>query len=125
MKDIFDLLPDQQTRMFDEKSEEGIRKTPNGMAHWTGSGPKGKTCRECHHYSNEGRHAAGAKGHAAGQLKPGRCWKTIEIRKAQEMTRKGTKPPKFAWHMAACKYFEQHPNPPVAVERKYGHRSNW
>lgn len=120
MSDIFDLLPDHQTKMFDEESEQGLRRTPKGMAHWSGGGPRGKTCRECQHYTNEGRYSSGSKRHAASQLKPGRCRKTAEIQKAQELTKKSTKPPVFPWYVAACKHFEQHPNPPVAVEQKYG-----
>lgn len=27
-----------------------IRNTPDGMAHWAGSGPEGKTCKTCAHY---------------------------------------------------------------------------
>ena len=115
------LLPDQQTKMFDEVSERGMRATPPGMAHWAGGGPQGKTCRECKFYTDEGRYTANSKKHASGQLKPGSCKKHRAITKSQQMTRSGgTKSPKFAWTMAACKYFEQHPNPPVAVERKYG-----
>lgn len=120
---IFDLLPDQHTRMFDKATEDGLRKTPPGMAHWAGSGPEGKTCRECLRYSDEGRYAANAKKHPAGGLKPGRCLKFQEMRKAQR--EKNIKGDKFPHTTPACKYFEQHPNPPVAVEKKYGHHSHW
>jgi len=27
-----------------------IRNTPNGMAHWAGTGPEGKTCKACIHH---------------------------------------------------------------------------
>ena len=120
MGSIFDLLPDQQTKMFDDETERGLRITPRGMAHWSGTGPEGKTCRECAHYTNEGRYTSSNKRHATGQLKPGLCRETMRMQKAQEMTKRSTKPPKFPWHMSACKRFEQHPNPPVAVETKYG-----
>lgn len=105
-----------QTQMFDPVSEAGMKTTPPGMAHWSGTGPDGKTCRECAHYTNEGRYTATSKGHATGQLKPGRCLKYQSLTK-----RKGAK---FPFIKLACKHFQQHPNPPVAVEQKYGNHGD-
>ena len=109
----FELLPSMQTRMFDEQTEEGMRRTVPGMAHWSGTGPKGTTCRECLHYTYEGRYASNSKKHPAGGLKPGRC------KKYQDLKKMKGKP--FAHHKPSCRHFEPHPNPPIAVEQKYGH----
>ena len=110
----FDLLPQMQTRMFDDETERGMRVTPPGMAHWSGTGPEGTTCRECNFYSYEGRYASNSKKHSAGGLKPGRCKKFKQL-----MNKKGAT---FAHSKASCRHFEVHPNPPVAVEQKYGSR---
>lgn len=31
-------------------SKATARRTPQGMAHWAGTGPEGKTCGDCHFY---------------------------------------------------------------------------
>ena len=73
------------TDLFDEESERGFRETPRGMAHWAGSGPALRTCRDCVYFSTKAR-------------KKGRCGKF-----AQMMKKNG---PKFGGYMPACKYFE-------------------
>ena len=39
--------------------EQQVRCTPAGMAHWSGTGPIGATCKQCAHYgdiaSDDGR----------------------------------------------------------------------
>ena len=103
-------MPLPLTEMFDKESERGFARTPEGMAHWAGSGPKGKSCRECKHYTNEGRYSQNGK--FPGYLKPGRCRKYATF-----MRRRG---PKFPVRTASCKHFEQNPDAPVEQETKYG-----
>lgn len=77
--------------------------THKGMAFWAGTGPAGKTCRECRHWSNEGDwHALG--GVHGGKLKPAQCSKYTSMM----MGRAGGKVPHGAM---ACKYFEADEKP--------------
>ncbi len=74
------------TALFDEVSESGHRWTPQGMAHWAGSGPALKKCRDCVFFSNK----SGKKG---------RCGKYVKM-----MHKNG---PKFPGYTPSCKYFEK------------------
>ncbi len=105
-------MQQHMTSIYDDISEKGIRETPPGMAHWTGTGPKGKVCRECVHYVSDARYSANSPGHAKNQLKPGWCKKTKELQG-------GMKGPVFPTESKACRHFEESPNPPVFVERRY------
>ena len=98
------------TRMFDETTETGFCKTPEGMAHWAGTGPSGKVCRQCLHYSSPGRYSQGGK--FPGYLKPGRC-----VEYGAMMRKKG---PAFPVRTPSCKHFEEHPNPPAEQVIKHG-----
>ena len=98
------------TDMFDKVTEDGFRKSPPGMAHWAGTGPKGKVCRQCIHYTNEGRYSLGGKH--PGWLKPGRCTKFGAM-----MRKKG---PTFPIRTLACKHFEENPNPPTEQVTRRG-----
>lgn len=86
------------------------RRTPSGMAHWSGSGPEGVTCRECLHWNNcgvqSGYYAKGGK--RGGVLKPRRCRKY----KSMMQGRQGDAVPH---ETAACKYFEKNATPPSIV----------
>ena len=79
-----------------------------GMAHFAGTGPTGKSCRECAFYVTDGYYSK-TGGHR-GALKPGRC------RKYREMMR-GQWGEKFSYAAQACKYFEQAEKPPTAFEK--------
>lgn len=73
------------------------------MAHFAGSGPVGKTCRECEHWQMQGRTVN-------GELKPGLCAKFRRLTGWE-----GAKVPDLA---AACKYFEETDIPP----KRYDYR---
>jgi hypothetical protein len=47
--------------------EQQVRCTPAGMAHWSGTGPVGATCKQCAHYGD----IAGDDGRS----RRNRCWK--------------------------------------------------
>jgi hypothetical protein len=85
--------------MFDDTSEIGIQSTPEGMAHWAGSGP-GRACRECEHYTFEGRHKTSTVKYPKGLLKPGWCRLYAKMMKKK-------KGPKFPFTTKACKYFTE------------------
>lgn len=73
-------------------------RTYPGMAHWAGSGPQGKSCRQCVHWSCEGYFANGT-------IKPGRC--VVAARLMAVMT------PKVPHYASACRYFFEDPAAPA------------
>lgn len=72
---------------------EWQKKTPNGMAHWAGTGPEDKTCADCEFkgYYRESRH--GTSYHVNG------------CEKFKKMT--GRHGPAFESSTPACKYFSE------------------
>jgi hypothetical protein len=76
------------------------RSTFSGQAHFAGTGPKFKTCRDCAHWGHAGAQDYHPKrGKFGGLIKPARC------RKYQALTNHiGDKVPDDA---AACKHFEE------------------
>lgn len=72
-------------------------RTRLGQAHFAGSGPPGKTCRECAYF--------GVSGYSESTriLKDGPCKKFVEI--SHETQRSG-KAPTFPHTALACKYFK-------------------
>lgn len=81
--------------------ERNIRKSFAGMAHFAGTGPDDKTCRECQFWRSEG-------WSAGGPLKAGACAKFRQM-----MQKPGPKVPHSA---SACKYFDENPMPPQAFQ---------
>jgi hypothetical protein len=98
------------TNMFANVSAGQQRQTHKGQAHWAGSGPEGKSCRECKFFLPQGRYASGSPSRAMGELKPGRC------RKAAQLT--GRQTAAFTYRAIACKYFEQNDKPPASVDTR-------
>ena len=98
--------------IVDPKLERAEAETPHGMAHWAGSGPKGKSCRQCISWDNcgadPGYYAAGGKHR--GALKPRSC------RKYQELMA-GEIGPAVPHNAAACKYFSENTAPPPITAR--------
>jgi hypothetical protein len=88
-----------------------IRKTPGlrysqeekntwaGMAHFAGTGPPGKTCRECEHWAHAGYNANGTIMRAACE-------------KFQKMMPAAKQQP-FPHYLRACKYFVSNPRAPT------------
>lgn len=85
------------------------RQTYPGMAHFAGTGPAPKTCRECIHFDHAqyDYHAKNGKYH--GLIKPAACKKYRQMTGAA-----GTRIPDDA---AACRHFEQHEYPPARFVR--------
>jgi len=85
------------------------RASHPGMAHFAGTGPAGKSCRECVFWKHE-PHAYRAKnGKYGGAIKPAVCMKYQQI-----TLQEGSPVPDEA---RACKYFEQKDNPPPRYAR--------
>lgn len=98
------------TRMFDERSEQGMVSTPPGMAHWKGSGPRDKTCRECEHYELDKTSSGHIKRNVVGELKQGRCLKY------KQLIGRSSAWPRLKHSLPACKYFEAAERPVAAFE---------
>ncbi len=84
-----------------------IRRSHKGQAHFAGTGPGNKSCRECVSWQHTGRYSLDGP-------KPAPC------RKFKELTGKpGAEVPHSAW---ACKYFEQKEKPPKLQRHDFGGR---
>lgn len=94
------------THIHTNVTAEQTRKTHAGMMHWAGTGPKGKTCRECRHWKGEN----GERYSGSGELKPAPC--------RLYAARMIGKPPKVPHSAAACKYFEEDAVPLKAFAKK-------
>lgn len=93
----------------DPELDQIREKTPSGMAFWAGTGPQGRTCRECAHYGFIGYKSN--RGFKGGTLKNGSCLRYAE------MTRQSGG--KFPFDTPSCKYFEENEKiPPIVNPRK-------
>lgn len=76
-----------------------------GMAHFAGTGPRGKTCRECMFWEHGPHDYRSKNGKYRGLIEPARC-----MRYRQITLQEGQKVPDEAM---ACKYFDQNAEPPA------------
>ena len=88
--------------------DEKMRKTHTGMAHFAGTGPEGRSCRECAHWMFKSDGYYSKSGKFANQIKPHRCAKFSQL----SAGRAGDAVPANA---SACKYFEAAPIARAAV----------
>lgn len=85
--------------------DDMIEKTFLGQAHIAGTGPKGKTCRECEWWH-------GHKGQHPGYYSHKHKDKPLEAKKANCNRPIANKPKKRIPHYAiACRLFVENPNP--------------
>jgi hypothetical protein len=86
------------------------QQTHRGMAHFAGTGPVGRTCRECAHWQSKRRWSApGALGGGEPLASPCARYHVL-------MRQPGKPVPHSAW---ACRHFEQSPAPqPLQRPRK-------
>jgi hypothetical protein len=75
------------------------RATHPGMAHFAGSGPELKTCRDCKFWEHDRHNYYAKRGKHHGRARPATCRKFRQLTNAA-----GTAIPDDA---AACRYFEQ------------------
>ena len=89
--------------------DRAARITHPGMAHFAGSGPELKTCRECKFWGSGRPDYRSKNGKWRGLIKPDRC------KKFQALTNSiGADIPDDA---AACRHFEQAENPPARFDK--------
>ena len=91
--------------VLDPDLESKVARTPRGMAFWAGTGPDGKTCRECKFFTFEGYKSN--RGHKGGLLKNGKCQKFSALAQIDG--------PPISFELSSCKHFEQNPTPPAII----------
>lgn len=84
-------------------------RTHDGQAHWGGTGPDGKTCRECASWEGGEYRATTTMG--GGALKPARCAVFRHLT--------GQEGKAFPHTARACKHFQQAGNPPSVTRRDF------
>lgn len=87
------------------ETDAKARVTHKGMAHFAGTGPARKTCRECRFWQFTAYYAV--QGAHMGSLKPGKCHKRTSLMRGEE----GEAVP---YDARACKYFEENFKAPPA-----------
>jgi len=89
----------------DDKLAKQVRRTHAGMAHWAGTGPRGKTCRECKFWEFDGYLVSTA------QLKSTTCGKYAAMMGGHDG-------PRVPHHAPSCKYFQGLTDPPAIYDPK-------
>lgn len=91
----------------DPALEAKRRNTSPGMAHFAGSGPERRTCRECRLWTGCGQDGGyySKKGVHAGALKPRACQQYRDLMQ-------GDVGPGVPHHAMACKYFVENADAP-------------
>jgi hypothetical protein len=98
--------------VLDSGFEQTRRSTYPGMAHFAGSGPVGKVCRECALWTGCGAQSGyyAKSGKFGGMLKPRPCAKHKEMMA-------GEVGPGVPHDARACKYFSQNETPPTLTQK--------
>lgn len=107
------LIPDQSNLTVIDKAFEATRRsTAPGMAHFAGTGPNGRTCRECLSWTGCGGESGyyAKKGRHGGALKPRACDKYREMMQDDVG-------PGVPHNTHACKYFSENATPPSLAEK--------
>lgn len=94
--------------VLDRDFNEMVRNTPSGMAHWAGTGPKGRTCRECLYFG--GPPGSKPEYNTHGLLKKAKClqYTTLSHRDGRPIPHDS----------AACKFFHENDKPPPSFKLK-------
>ena len=102
-----------------EPNHAGLAETYLGMANIAGTGPKGKTCRECVHWCRDLPMRTGDTQRRKGHLHLGWITNHGELRRAYCNYPIAGKAHNLYPHKAkACSLFEQSENPPLIVKPK-------
>jgi len=99
--------------VIDPVLESRRTRTVPGMAHFAGTGPVGKTCRECLHWTGRGNES----GYYAAGGKFGGVLRNRSCEKYRSMMH-DTVGPTVPYSAAACKYFEANKTPPAIAQRR-------
>lgn len=86
-------------------ADRAARATFPGMAHFAGTGPSGRTCRECVFWNHQPHAYRSKNGKHSGLIKPAACRKFQQL-----MHVDGNQIPDDA---RSCKYFDENPTPPA------------
>ena len=101
-------------RLTRDPVRDAASTTYQGMAHFAGTGPAGKTCRECRFWrptAGPASHQYGLQGSKHGrQLKEHCCFKFRALT--------GAYGPKIPHKVRACKYFEPAEKTPPIFDPK-------
>ena len=90
--------------------------TEKGQAHWGGTGPTAKRCRECIHWVP----AEGLKMYSVkGMLAKGWC------REYARLSNTKAPGPKFKHSALTCRHFDENPEPPKAFARPDPEGAGW
>jgi hypothetical protein len=99
--------------LHEARFDAALKATHLGQAHIAGTGPEGKTCRECRFFgllNREGEIASpgyyGKSSEFANCLKQARCHKPIPHKPKR----------RFPHHALACRLFEQDDSPFPAIK---------
>lgn len=98
------LFKEAQLHLTEAPVDRFARASYPGMAHFAGTGPRLKTCRECLFYAHDKYDYRSKNGKLRGLILPASCKKYKQITQQT-----GDKIPDDA---QACKYFDQNPTPP-------------
>lgn len=94
----------------DKDLADKANATDPGMAHFAGTGPAGKTCRECLQWTGCGASGYYSKtGGKGGAIKPRACAKFRDLMRGQVG-------PAVGHWLRACKYFELNETPPPVTQ---------
>jgi hypothetical protein len=96
----------------DKALQEKRKRTWPGMAHFGGSGPLGKTCRECALWTGCGQQAGyyAKDGEHGGRIKPRPCEKYRSLMG-------GDVGPGVPEDAGACRYFVASDDPPARFDK--------
>ncbi len=97
-----DMISDHLT---EAPSDRAARATHPGQAHFAGSGPHGRACRECISWKHEKYDYLSKNGKYRGLIKPAMCLKFKSLTRQEG--------PKIPDDAAACRYFEENSSIPA------------
>lgn len=96
------LFYDDDNHLTKDRLSPLASRTHRGMAHFAGTGPRGKTCRECKYWAACNGYYAKSSRHG-DTLKPSPC---LQFRKLT-----GGEGPGIPGSAPACKYFDPAKDP--------------
>lgn len=80
-----------------------------GMAHFAGTGPAGKTCRECIFWKHAPHDYRSKNGGYGGKIKPAECAKYRQL--------SGDKGRAVPDNARSCRHYEENQNPPPRFQK--------
>lgn len=108
------MFLDIDHRLTRDPTSDRAAATHAGQAHFAGTGPQGRTCRECKFWITVS--AGVSHAYYAGAARHGRTLKPHPCKLFRKFTGKpGTPVP---YNAGACKYFEPSDNPPPIYPKR-------